>query len=205
MTVPVVRVGDEIIVGFDEPRLQQVLGLTEATEAHDAEWLASKYERIFDILEQAARQLGPGAFELVFEARRMSVRTHILHIASFAEGALAARERGSFGTDEMFAVMQRANEITNFGEVCDYVSRVRDEIAAFVRQGDTAQHDKIVTSHYGGRLSVIELLRIMLRHSAHHLRQLQWFMATELHVVPAAPLTPADLAGITTPPELFDS
>ena len=203
-TVPVVRVGDEIIVGFDEPRLQQVLGLVEAAERHDADWLASKYERIFDVLESAARQLGSAALERTIEARRMTVRSHILHIACFAEGGWASHQRGTFSTDDMFVVTDTANQISAIDDVCAYVRTVRDEITSFLRHGDPAAHEEIVTSHYGGRLSVIELQRIMLRHSAHHLRQLLWFMESELHMVPAAPLTAADLAGITTPNGLFD-
>jgi hypothetical protein len=204
-TVPVVRAGDEIIVGFDEARLQQVLGVVESAERHDAAWLASKYEVVLGALERTARQLGPAALEVQFEARRMTVRGHVLHIACFAEGGLAAHDLGTFSTDDMFAATARANELSGFDDVCSYVARVCDEITGFLRHGSAESHRRMVTSHYGGTLSVIELLRIMLRHSTHHLRQLHWFMETQLHISPAKPPTADDLAGITTPAELFDA
>jgi hypothetical protein len=82
---------------------------------------------------------------------------------------------------------------------------VRDDITTFLRSGAKERHERVVTSNYGGQVSVIELLRIMLRHSTHHLRQLYWFMENVLLVVPAAALTREDLAGIVTPDELFET
>jgi len=204
-TVPVVRVGDEIIIGFDEARLQQVLGLVELSDGHSTEWLASKYELVLDALGRALRQLDPVVLDVEFAERRMSVRAHILHIAAFAEGGYAAHEHGSFDTDDMFAATARVSRFTDVDDVYSYVVKVRDDIATFLRQGPNEEHERVVTSNYGGQVSVIELLRIMLRHSTHHLRQLYWFMENVLLVVPTAPLTQEDLAGIVTPDELFET
>jgi len=204
-TVPVIRAGDEVIIGFDEARLQQVLGLVEVSDALSSEWLASKYELVLDALGRAVRQLDPAVLDVEFAERRMSVRAHILHIAAFAEGGYAAHERGSFVTDDMFAVTTGVSGIIDVGDVYSYVTKVRDDIATFLRSGENADHGRVVLSNYGGQVSVIELLRIMLRHSTHHLRQLYWFMENVLLVVPSAPLKRDDLAGIVTPDELFES
>ena len=201
--VPVIRAGPEIIIGFDEARLKQVLGLVGASEAHSNEWLAAKYELVLGALARALRQLEPAALEAHFVQRRMSVRAHILHIAAFAEAGYDAHERGKFDTDDMFAVTARANRFTDVEDVHSYVIQVRDDIAAFLRTGVEERHERVVSSHYGGQVSVIELLRIMLRHSTHHLRQLYWFMENELSVEPVDPLTTEDRTGITTPDELF--
>ena len=204
-TVPVLRAGDEIIIGFDEARLKQVLGLVDVADAHNSEWLASKYEIVLDALARALRQVDPAALDVQFAERRMSVRAHILHIAAFAEGGYAAHEHGSFDTDDMFEVTARVSRYTDADDVYSYVTKVRDDIATFLRSGAKERHERVVTSNYGGQVSVIELLRIMLRHSTHHLRQLYWFMENVLLVVPSAPLTQEDLAGIVTPDELFET
>ena len=201
--VPVIRAGAEIIIGFDEPRLKQVLGLVEMSDAHSNEWLASKYEIVLDALAGAVRHVGPGALDAQFVQRKMSVRAHILHIAAFAEGGYAAHERGKFDTDDMFTVTARANRFTDVDDIYSYVLGVRDEIANFLRSGAEESRERIVSSHYGGEVSAVELLRIMLRHSTHHLRQLHWFMENVLLIVPSTELTEADLAGIVTPDELF--
>jgi uncharacterized damage-inducible protein DinB len=205
-TVPVLRAGDEIIIGFDEARLKQVLGLVEVSDVHSSsEWLASKYELVLDALARALRQVDPAVLDVQFVERRMSVRAHILHIAAFAEGGYAAHERGSFVTDDMFEATARVSRYTDVDDVYSYITNVRDDITTFLRSGAKERHERVVTSNYGGQVSVIELLRIMLRHSTHHLRQLYWFMENVLLVVPSAALTQADLAGIVTPDELFDT
>ena len=204
-SVPVVRAGDEIIIGFDEPRLQQVLGVDSASEVHSNEWLAAKYELVFGALGRALRQVEPAALETQFVQRRMTVRGHILHIAAFAEAGYDAHERGKFDTDDMFTVTARANRIIDADDVYSYVAQVRGDIAMFLRTGTEESHERVVSSHYGGQVSVVELLRIMLRHSTHHLRQLYWFMENELHVEPAGALTAEDREGITTPDALFET
>jgi uncharacterized damage-inducible protein DinB len=180
-----------------------VLGLVDASAAHSNEWLATKYELVLDALGRALRQLDPLLLERHFVQRRMSVRAHILHIAAFAEAGCDAHERGKFDTDDMFTVTARANRFTDVEEIDSYVAQVRDDIAAFLRTGATEHHDRVVSSHYGGQVSVVELLRIMLRHSTHHLRQLYWFMENELSIEPSGALTTEDRDGITTPDELF--
>lgn len=202
--VPVVRVDDDVIVGFDEARLQQLLGLVDASSAHSDEWLASKYEVVFSALGEAVREIGADKLEVQFTRRRMSARAHILHIASFAEGGYLANERGTFDTDDMFAATARVAELTDIDEICSYVTTVRDDIATFLRTAGEARRERAVSSHYGGQVSVVELMRIMLRHSTHHLRQLYWFMDHQLHIDHASEPTADALAGITTPSGLFD-
>ena len=204
-TVPVIRAGDEIIIGFDEARLQQVLGLVEVSDALSSEWLALKYELVLDALGRAVRQLDPAVLDVEFAERRMSVRAHVLHIAAFAEGGYAAHAHGSFDTDDMFAATARVSRFTDVDDVYSYIAKVRDDIDTFLRSGAKESHERIVSSNYGGQVSVVELLRIMLRHSTHHLRQLYWFMENVLLVAPSAALTQEDLAGIVTPDELFEA
>jgi hypothetical protein len=50
---------------------------------------------------------------------------------------------------------------------------------------------------------VVELLNIILSHSTHHLKQVYWFMETELGVAPQNRATVEDMEGIFTPEALI--
>ena len=116
----------------------------------------------------------------------------------------AAHDSGKFDIDDMFEVMENASRYTGVDDVYSYLIEVRDDIVTFLRSGAKESHERVVSSHYGGQVSVIELLRIMLRHSTHHLCQLYWFMENVLLIRPSA-LTAEELAGIVTPSELFET
>jgi hypothetical protein len=204
--VPVVSVvdgdGDTVIVGLDERRLADVLGLNIPAAAGGPEWLAGKYEVVFDALQESVRRIGQARIDTPFVQRRMTLRAHVLHIVSFAEGGWLAHRSGHFTIDDMLATTARCESITTVDAICDYIDSVGGEITAYARSADAASLDHIVSSHYGGEVSVLELMRIMLRHGAHHMRQLEWFMGSELGVAPDGQLSAA-LPGITVPDELF--
>ena len=61
----------------------------------------------------------------------------------------------------------------------------------------------MVPAHYGGEVTVLELLNIILRHSTHHLMQAYSFIEQELGVSPQDPATEEDREGIATPEELI--
>ena len=63
--------------------------------------------------------------------------------------------------------------------------------------------DRVVPAHYGGEVTVVELLNIILSHSTHHLKQVYWFMDTELGLTPVNPATAEDMEGIFTPQALI--
>ena len=50
---------------------------------------------------------------------------------------------------------------------------------------------------------MVELLNIILSHSTHHLKQVYWFMETELGLTPIDPATDEDMEGIFTPAQLI--
>jgi hypothetical protein len=197
-------VGETVIVGLDERRLSDVLGLEIPAPGGGPEWLAEKYEVVFDTLNGCVHQIGQARIDMPFSQRRMTVRAHVLHIVSFAEGGSLAHRSGRFTIDDMLKTAARCEAVTTVDAICDYATRVRSEIATYLRTARPEDLDRIVSSHYGGQVPLFELMQIMLRHSAHHLRQLDWFMRSELGV--AADNRPsAALVGITVPEELFAS
>ena len=61
----------------------------------------------------------------------------------------------------------------------------------------------MVPAHYGGEVTVLELLNIILSHSTHHLKQVYWFMDDQLDQPPKAPASEEDMDGIFTPAQLI--
>ena len=203
MSVPVVSAGGEVIVGFNERRLTEVLGLGIVPSADGTDWLATRYVLVFDALTDATRRLGQARMETPFTKRRMTVRAHVLHIVSFAEGGWRTHDRGTFNFDDMRAATARCESITSVDAICEYADRVRDDISTYLHTAEASGLGRIVSSHYGGEVPVLEVMQIMLRHSAHHLRQLGWLMRTELSIDMDSEIASA-VAGITVPAELFD-
>jgi hypothetical protein len=61
----------------------------------------------------------------------------------------------------------------------------------------------VVPAHYGGEVTVLELLNIILSHSTHHLKQVYWFMENHLGITLQNSATQEDLEGIATPTALI--
>jgi len=72
-----------------------------------------------------------------------------------------------------------------------------------VNSGETASFDRVVPAHYGGEVTVVELLNIILSHSTHHLKQVYYFMENDLGLTLKDPATEADMEGIVTPTALI--
>src|SRR6516164_9212339 len=58
IAVPVIAVDDKIVVGFDEHRLREALGLTDREHLiRELPWLVDKYNLVFEAVERAVQQL----------------------------------------------------------------------------------------------------------------------------------------------------
>jgi Cft2 family RNA processing exonuclease len=106
-------------------------------------------------------------------------------------------------TDDMRAANARLHHVQTSEAMAAYGDGVRQQIIAFLQSNNTAAFDRVVPAHYGGEVTVLELLTIILSHSTHHLKQAYWFIDHELGVTLLKPATDADLEGIATPAALF--
>ena len=88
-------------------------------------------------------------------------------------------------------------------QICQYGETVRQDIVEFLNSGNEDAFDRVVPAHYGGEVTVLELLNIILSHSTHHLKQIYWFMETELNMSAQDPATEQDMEGIFTPAQLI--
>ena len=127
----------------------------------------------------------------------------MIHVLSFPELAWLSHQHGSMSTDDMRASDIRLHEVMTSEALAAYGEGVRQHLIAFLQSHDTAAFDRVVPAHYGGEVTVLELLTIILSHSTHHLKQAYWFVTHELGLPLCNPATEADLEGIATPAALF--
>lgn len=194
----------EIIIGYYPRKLIEILQLTARVELSGrAEWMADKYDRILNATIRATLQLSPEQLQREVAWRPETLRDTIVHILSFPELAWLSHRTGSMTPEDMQACRERLAGVNQPAEIAAYGRGVISSITAFLNGKDDAALNRVVPAHYGGEVTVEELLNIILSHSTHHLKQVYWFMETTLGVAPANPATAADFEGIFTPEALI--
>ena len=167
-------------------------------------WLAAKYDMMLGATLRAIRQLSDAQLQQRLPWReRWTLRDLMMHVLSFPELAWLSHQQGSMSTDDMQASNARLRDLQTSESMAAYGEGVRQHIIAFLQSNDTAAFDRVVPAHYGGEVTVLELLTIILSHSTHHLKQAYWFITHELGVSLVNPVTDEDLEGIVTPAALF--
>jgi uncharacterized damage-inducible protein DinB len=167
-------------------------------------WLAGKYDTMLGATLRAIRQLSNEQLQQHLPWREhWTLRDLMMHVLSFPELAWLSHQHGSMSTDDMRAASNRLRDVMTSEAIAAYGEGVRQQIIAFLQSNDTAAFDRVVPAHYGGEVTVLELLSIILSHSTHHLKQAYWFIDHELGVSLVNPATEEDLEGIATPTALF--
>ena len=197
--------GTEVIIGYYPKKLIPALGLADAPIdlSGRTAWLADKYRRILEAAARVTLELSPEQLAQPVQWRPELLRDTLVHIVSFPELARTSRTRGSMSTEDMRACRESLAHLTQPDAIAAYARQVADNIAAFLNSGDSEGFDRVVPAHYGGEVTVLELLNIILSHSTHHLKQVYWFMDDRLGQPPRSPADAADLEGIFTPAQLI--
>ena len=195
---------DVVIIGYYPKKLIPALKLDISEDlSGKTDWLSDKYDVMLKATIGAARQLSDARLQEMVPWREWTLRKTVMHVLSFPELALNSHTHGSMSTDDMKASDDRLSTVTSVEEVAEYGDGVRQAIVKFLASGDTQSFDRVVPAHYGGEVTVLELLNIILSHSTHHLKQLYWHMETNLGITLVDQATEADLEGIVTPSTLI--
>ena len=195
---------DEIIIGYFPRKLIASLKLDAQVDLSGRTgWLADKYDRILHAAIRATMQLSPEQLKEPVAWRPETLRDTLVHIMSFPELAYISHETGSMTTDDMQACRERLAGVNSPEEIAEYAEGVIKSIVDFLNSDDTEAFDRVVPAHYGGEVTVVELLNIILSHSTHHLKQVYWFMETSLGATPVNGATSEDMEGIFTPEALI--
>lgn len=194
-----------MIIGYYPRKLIPALHLEiDVDLSGKTNWLAEKYQNMVGATVRLTQHMSHEQLQ-----QRLSWRQHwtlrdlIIHILSFPELAWRSHSHGSMSTDDMRASDARLKDVVTAEAIVRYGGEVRDKIIGFLQSEDTVAFDRVVPAHYGGEVTVLELLNIILSHSTHHLKQAYWFVEHELDVKLQEPATEADLEGIVTPAALF--
>lgn len=204
-SLPVTIIDDsEVIIGYYPKKLVPALKLNISVDlSGKTEWLSEKYDVMLKAAVRAARQLSDAQLEEQVPWREWTLRRTVLHVLSFPELALNSHAHGSMSTDDMKASDERLSVLTSVEDLAQYGESVRVKIVQFLASGDTQSFDREVPAHYGGEVTVLELLNIILSHSTHHLKQLYWHMETNMGIQLVEQATESDLDGIATPSTLI--
>ena len=203
-SAPVTVVDDEIIIGYFPKKLIATLKLdTQVDLSGRTGWLAEKYDKILHATIRVTLQLAPEQLQRDVSWRPETLRDTIVHIMSFPELAWLSHKTGSMTTDDMQACRARLAGVNAAEAIAEYGEGVIQNIVDFLNSNNTEAFDRVVPAHYGGEVTVVELLNIILSHSTHHLKQVYWFMETELGTTPVNPATTEDMEGIFTPAALI--
>lgn len=195
---------DEIIIGYFPRKLISSLKLDAQVDlSGKTSWLADKYDRILHAAIRATMQLSPEQLIEPVAWRPETLRDTIVHIMSFPELAYLSHKTGSMTTDDMQACRERLAGVNSTAEIAEYAEGVIKSIVSFLNSDTTEAFDRVVPAHYGGEVTVVELLNIILSHSTHHLKQVYWFMETTLGITPENRATDEDMEGIFTPEALI--
>lgn len=204
-SLPVTIIDDtEVIIGYYPKKLIPALRLDVSVDlSGKTGWLAEKYGVVMSAAVRANNQFTQGQLDAIVPWRPWSLRDTVVHILAFPEIAYLSHEVGSMSWDDMAAQDQRLKDVTTAPQIAEYGRKVRDDIIAFLNSGNADAFERVVPAHYGGEVTVLELLNIVLSHSTHHLKQVYHYMTGDLGMTLDHPATDADLDGIQTPDALI--
>ena len=204
-SVPVTIVDDDdVIIGYYPKKLIPALKLDVQVDlSGKTEWLSEKYTAILGAAMRATNQLTGEQLAGMIPWRPQSARDLIVHIISFPELAWLSHEHGSMSSEDMAASNARLKGLDTAEAITEYGQGVLANITGFLASGNDQAFDRVVPAHYGGEVTVLELLNIILSHSAHHLKQVYYFMEKDLGLTLQDPATEADMDGIVTPEALI--
>ncbi len=193
-----------MIIGYYPKKLVPALNLNVTVDlSGKSGWLSEKYDVMLRAAVRATTQISEAQLNEKVPWRDWTLRKTMLHVLSFPELAWLSHKHGSMSTDDMRASDERLKGLTSVADLAQYGGGVWESIIEFLRSGDTASFDRVVPAHYGGEVTVLELLNIILSHSTHHLKQVYWHMETNMGITLQDPATGRDFEGIVTPSTLI--
>ena len=204
-SLPVTIIDDEeVIIGYFPKKLIPALKLNVQIDlSGKTDWLAGKYDKVLGAAVRTTAQFTQEQLDTDVPWRPWTLRRTVLHIMSFPEVAYLSHEVGSMSQEDMRASDERLKDVHTATQMAEYGEKVRRDIVAFLNSGNQEAFDLEVPAHYGGEVTVLELLNIILSHSTHHLKQVYHYMQTGLDLTLQDPATEADLEGIQTPEALI--
>ena len=195
-------VGEQVIVGFDRPKLAAALGIERAAgPTVEAPVLLARYERVFGGFSRAARQVPDDKLDWKSPERDRTLRKFLFHVYDRPDLMLKGRETGVYRYEDVMAGYDRAEAYRTTAALVARGEELLAGVYAFLRGATPADLAQPIDT-YQGVLGLGDLLVLGLGHAAHHLRQLYHYFGL-LGITPDSPLGEADFEGIPLPKEKF--
>lgn len=202
-TAPVTIVDGQPILGYNPQALELALDLKLVNiKGPDSEWLAQKFTVVLKATIEITSQFTDKQLDTNVTWREQKLRDLILHIFSFAQLASVSHKTGRMESPDLVRQTGTTSNITTSMGIKSYGVSVLHDVIRFLGSPKSSL-TKTISTHYGGHVTALELMSIILRHGTHHLKQLYWHMETNLGIFPKEPATESDLDGIATPMELI--
>lgn len=172
---------------------------TRAIDALSPQALIGKLDLVLTAAARLTGQLSEDQLRSVFRNRNRTVGALVFHIVRVAQMGLQAAQQIELrfeGFDDLPPDDWRGNELISWAE------EIRGQLHAWWRDESDKALSYSVPTYYGER-PMHEVLERTTWHAAQHTRQLALIL--ESHgIEPEGRLTPADLAGLPVPEEVWD-
>jgi uncharacterized damage-inducible protein DinB len=195
-------VGDKVVLGFNQKGLAQLFNLAQRPEKAVADpQLFATFDRILEAIIRAARQAPPERLLWKTPDRERTLKVFCYHILADPNHVLDAISTQKYDGSFKLAYAERAERFLTMKEVAEFGEEIRARLAQAARRLTAEELERSIDG-YAGEINGHQLLRQVLSHTAHHLRQL-YEMLRMIGIEPIGPLRERDFAGISMPKELW--
>jgi len=199
-SVPVVALGGSYTLAQSLNDVIKFLDLkTRAMDMLAPEDLVARLDRVLSTASRLAEQLSEEQLRSVFRNRNRTVGALVFHIVRVAQMGLQAAQQIELrfeGFDDLPPDDWQGDDLVR------WAGNIRQQLQAWWRtESDKALAYEVPT--YYGRRPMHEVLERTAWHAAQHTRQLALILES-YGLVPDQPLSPADLAGLPVPEEVWD-
>lgn len=199
-SVPIVALGGRYTLAQSLNDVIKFLDLkTRVMDPLPPETLVAKLDLVLSAAARFSRQLSEDQLSGVFRDRDRTVGALVFHIIRVAEMGLQAAQQIELrfeGFNDLPPDDWCGDDLSLWGE------KIRNQILAWWRDEPDRALTYSVPTYYGRR-PMHEVLERTAWHAAQHTRQLTLILETH-GIRPDRPLTPADLAGLPLPEEVWD-
>ena len=201
--VPVIRRGEDWVDGQVLADIARIAGIDWGKpEPLGPDILAERIAKILTIAQGLLAQMPEEKLDVMFAQRPYSYRQHACHIFRIVEAFLDNVERGkrlefSAYSNDIPSQIRTTKDLLAFGE-----SIARRFDAWRKGAAKTADYRANADVYYGEQ-TLHEFLERTTWHAAQHTRQLM-LVVESLGIIPAAPITQDDIAGLPIPENVWD-
>jgi uncharacterized damage-inducible protein DinB len=202
MTVPVVAVGEQYVVGYNPIKFKELLQLSSAArwEAEPGEMFAA-IDQLLTALQTAVLQIPQDKLSYKSPDRDRDLQNFTIHISHRVQRGLDAASTLKFSasTKEIYEEAARPHDTPE--KIAAYAAGVQERLRAWrASEGDAALEQ--IVDGYMGQITLLQLFEMITNHTAHHLRQLYVFME-RVGITPRDPLAVEQLRGVTVLENVF--